>query len=291
MLGLGEKPANSGHFEMLLWKFPDGNFLILGMVCHVQAFDLSFAGFCYLMVTRVLTSRKIPEVFPKILMIFQDRTLPGPFQIESRRCSYGNLGCLTEYLLLEWNKAKCWELEFSLTFHLLWLFRSVPWISEGYSKSTRCEKLIGFDDLTVSAKWRSVSFSSIPFLSQLLRFSASMRWLAKHAAKILDAHWSMLVIGPSGHPTTFAEEIPGTHCERYGRGEMGETGREQLGIGLHHIVSKLQASHHPIHLWGKFALQCWGNVSWNQARAVTWGQGALQAMRPKKTACWCPTCP
>lgn len=51
----------------------------------------------------------------------------------------------------------------------------------------------------------------------------------------------MLVIGPSGHPTTFAEEIPGTHCERYGRGEMGETGREQLGIGLHHIVSKLQS--------------------------------------------------
>ena len=236
---------------MLLWKFPDGNFLILGMVCHVQAFDLSFAGFCYLMVTRVLTSRKIPEVFPKILMIFQDRTLPGPFQIESRRCSYGNLGCLTEYLLLEWNKAKCWELEFSLTFHLLWLFRSVPWISEGYSKSTRCEKLIGFDDLTVSAKWRSVSFSSIPFLSQLLRFSASMRRLAKHAAKILDAHWSMLVIGPSGHPTTFAEEIPGTHCERYGRGEMGGTGREQLVLQLgswesHCILCQSFKASHPI---------------------------------------------
>ena len=67
-------------------------------------------------------------------------------------------------------------------------------------------------------------------------------------------------------------------------------GREQLVLQLgswesHCITAShcVEASKHPIistlHLWGKFALQCWGNVSWNQARAVTWGQGALQAMR------------
>lgn len=139
-----------------------------------------------------------------------------------------------------------------------------------------------------------MSFSSIPFLSQLLRFSVSMRRLAQHVAKILDAHWSMLVIGPSGHPTTFAEEIPGTHCERYGRGKraVGVT-VGQLGIALHHCITlcrSFKASHWPIHSPPvrqiRVAVLRQRFMEPGQSRDLrTRRTSSYAAMRPKKAAC------
>ena len=136
---------------------------------------------------------------------------------------------------------------FLFTFHLLWLFRSVPWISEGYSKSTvqDVNKLIGFDDLTVSAKWRSVSFSSIPFLSQLLRFSVSDEATGSACREnprctlVNVGHWS---IRSSNHICwrdswntlrTIWQGEESSWCYSWAVGNRIAS--------LHHIVSKLQS--------------------------------------------------